>query len=217
MGPPKRSPCLALQEGKVMRSSAGIPKTSQRFFARLTDQVIKFFLEFPFWVQIFRAVFLDEGAVRIHLIWVAYFVFIRLCYDGLGCFFFGATLGKYLFNLRVVNRDHSDHRLGLAQSFFRAIASELSFFLSWALYATLFFRYDRSHWIDLWARTRVISMQGESDFQRHRPKIRWMIGSLMALFFLISGLERAGTIISGLSLSDNYLEIEIMSPDSELL
>ncbi|MBK7962007.1 MAG: RDD family protein [Bdellovibrionales bacterium] len=85
-----------------------------------------------------RCVF-EEGTVRIHLVWVVYFVLVRLSYEGLSYYFFRSTLGKYLFNLRVVNRDHPDAPLELTQCYFRALVSELSFFVGWALHGTLFF------------------------------------------------------------------------------
>ncbi|MBL7671178.1 MAG: RDD family protein [Bdellovibrionaceae bacterium] len=193
----------------MMKASATIPRTSQRLWARLVDQVLRFGLESPFWFQIFRGVFFEEGTVRIHLVWVVYFVLVRLSYEGLSYYFFRSTLGKYLFNLRVVNRDHPDAPLELTQCYFRALVSELSFFGGWALYGTLFFRYDRSHWIDLWARTRVVSIAESGNSFHRRPQIRWILGGLFVLFSLFSGLERAGSALASLSYRDNYLEIEL--------
>lgn len=191
-----------------MRISATIPRTSHRLWARIIDQVLRFGLELPFWVQIFQAVFSEEESLRIHLVWVVYFILVRLSYEGLSYYFFGTTLGKYLFNLRVVNRDHPGVHLELMQCYFRALVSELSFFVGWALFGTLLFRYDRSHLIDLWAKTRVVlSSEGGNRHQR-RPQIHWIIGGLFVLFSLFSGIERAGSVLAGLSFRDNYLEIE---------
>lgn len=206
-----------------MPTSESIPTTSRRLWARWFDQLIKFFLQIPFWLQVLGLLWSDEGTVMVHWSWVLYFLVIQFSYEPISYYLCGTTLGKYWLDLRVVDRQDPNRGLGLAQSYLRGLLTELSCFFGWSLFATLFFRYDRSHWIDLWAGTRVVSLTSSSSSHSEsqqqskqlegprarpgpRPKIRWILGSLLFLIFLFSGIEQAMIMASGFNWGTSSLE-----------
>jgi uncharacterized RDD family membrane protein YckC len=194
------------------RSSLLVPRSWRRMAARLIDIFVRTGLELPFWIQALQALLTPGESVRIHLTWFAYLIVTRLSYEAVPYYLWGATPGKYLLDLRVIDRDHPGNGLGLWQCYLRTLTGQFSFFVGWAFYATALFRYDRSHWMDLWASTRVIALPQEKaisgNHRQARRPIRWVIGGLMFVFSLFSGFEQAKIVVSGVSFDSEYLEID---------
>lgn len=162
------------------------PSSLRRFAARMVDWTVTQVVWVPAWIQLAMAYFRGEELIAswwavaggLSLSFLYYFLF----YGTLG-----ATIGKLIFGLRVVNAHDSRQKINWSQALIRTLADYLSFFFSLAPYSLALLRKDRTHLVDWIAETRVVQ-NNQTD---KTVKQRWVVGSVLTLYFLFSGVAGA--------------------------
>lgn len=163
-----------------------IPSTFDRIFARLIDAVGEFILMSPVLMKTSFNGFSIEG-LKLHWLQLVYIVFVRLGYEFVSVFLFDTTPGKWVMGLKIVPaRDHGQG-LGWQDVLSRVLICRLSLFFSWAIYALMFFRYDRTHLADWVAGTRVVSDRP----RRNHAEVRILQGALLICLYLDAGITNA--------------------------
>lgn len=152
-----------------------VPSTPSRFGAYMIDSVIRGLLVVPAvgWVESFW-----EDDVEFSWPLLAYVILAPLAYDVLSVWLTGTSVGKWVSGMRVTPLRDLSARPTLMMALTRALALRLDFFCSWGLRSTAFLRYDRAHWADLWAGTRVVSLHGQTPPKTIRPWVFWTFGLL---------------------------------------
>jgi uncharacterized RDD family membrane protein YckC len=194
--------------------SENIPSTWRRLSANLLDEVIMLPFYIPFFGIAFK-LFTSDDDVRISLFTFILILMIPAFYEFIFLVLMQATPGKWLLGLKVVPAEDMDDRLEWERSLLRALGKRLSLFLSSALYALGLFRYDRTHAVDWLAETRVIQFSPRSK----APTIRWIIGSLLTVYFCIEGLRAAREVFKSVEWDTQKVNLtqifESYNPESE--
>lgn len=160
-----------------------VASTWRRLTAQAVDSVLRILFYLPFAKAFFLLVFTDDE-VRISLGSLLIIFLIPAVYEFIFLMLMQATPGKWLMGLKVVPFSNAAEKLTLAHCVLRPLTERLTFFFSWALYATAFFRYDRTHVADWVAETRVVQFEP----RRRHPRLRWILGSFLILIYLYDGL-----------------------------
>ncbi len=170
-----------------MSNPSYLPSTWKRCFAFAFDQFVMILLYFPLWGFWYEMMTSDEEVIYVPLSVYAFFLLFPFFYEFIFLFLFQQTPGKWVFGLWVVSPSDPARPLTWVQAFLRALVGRFSLFFSWAPYALVFFTYDRRHLVDWVAETRVLQ-----DTPRARPpKIRWIVGIILVLFYVSEGFEHA--------------------------
>ncbi len=179
-----------------------VPDTKKRLFARLTDQLITMIFYIPI-ANAVRLLVFTEQEVEISIYLLALMGLIPAIYEGMWLWLMQQTPGKWFWGLRVVSCDDPDRPLDWQQCVMRALVGRLDLFLSLAVYATAFFRYDRTHLADWLAETRVVQ-------EGPRSKVagcRWVVGSFLVLVYSIQGLEQAAQFLKNATVRDGKVSL----------
>lgn len=154
-----------------------VPSFRRRAFAFLMDAGVSSLFSLPFMAAMWIS-YLREGGYRLR--WdllmgsvILHFVFQVFCLK-----YLGATLGKFVFGLRVVNAN-SGGELGWIQCVLRTLADGFSLIFGLAPRALMFLRFDRTHLSDWIAETQVRQFQPRSSHTKRR-----VIFALLAIYFL---------------------------------
>lgn len=184
-----------------------VASTWKRLFARSVDGAISYVFFIPVGLNVVWS-FFAKGSFDIRLNVFLLCWLMAFLYEVVFVWLFGATIGKWLFGLRVVHATSSTRRPSLIQSALRNLANQLSFFLSWAPFCVAFLRYDRRHLADWLAETRVV----QSTPRLVPPRIRWIVGPLLIWFLAQSGLENSRHFLRRLELNNGVIHLQIMEP-----
>lgn len=179
-----------------------IPSTWRRLMAKGVDSVIRFVFYLPYAKPFFLLFFSDE---KVTLSLMSFFIiFITpAVYEFIFLVTMQATPGKWLMGLKVVPFYDVSAKLDWRQCVLRPLVERLSFYFSLAIYATAFFRYDRTHAADWVAETRVIQFSPRPI----APRIRWFMGTILIVLNLIEGLQSASRILSVINWGSNKVEL----------
>ncbi len=176
-----------------------VANTWRRILAFFVDQMIIGIFFIPIWLQVATEWF--QGQV-IEVDWRLLLMcfLLQFLYRWIFLVFLGATVGKFLFGLRVVNNEDGQ-TLGWLQSFIRVLTDHLSFFFGQAFHTLAIFRFDRRHLSDWLAGTQV----RQRVPREQPPKPHFLIGSLFFLYFLFSGFYSAYRLIQATEWDQNVL------------
>lgn len=187
-----------------------IPSTWRRLMAKGVDSVIRFVFYLPFAKPFFLLFFSDEK-VTISLLSFFIIFMIPAVYEFIFLVTMQATPGKWLMGLKVVPFYDVSAKLDWRQCVLRPLVERLSFFFSLAVYATAFFRYDRTHMADWVAETRVVQFSPRPT----AAKIRWFVGSALIVLHLIEGFQSASRILSVIDWNGYKVELrEIVNAEA---
>lgn len=182
--------------------SAYLPSTWRRLAAYILDQMIMM----PFYLP-FAGVFVDlvfgGDEARISLFKFTLILMTPAVYEFVFLLLMNATPGKWLLGMKVTPAKDLEAGLDWHQAFLRAFVGRLSLFLSSAIYALAFFRYDRTHLVDWIAETRVV----QNTPRRERPQIRWILGSLFVVYFCIEGWSAASQVMRAVDWSEKEVNL----------
>jgi uncharacterized RDD family membrane protein YckC len=173
-----------------------VPATWKRFLAKILDLIFIWILWTPIFMQAPRDA---DGWIELTL-GLATLVFLFPIFAESACiYFFHTTPGKWIFHLQVEPANLRDSAKApsawAGHALLRSVLSYLTLFVSGLLFATMFFRYDRRHWADLLAETRVVSKDPSKT-----PPLRPILGLLLVLGGLFGGMA---------SFSDQILSVEV--------
>jgi uncharacterized RDD family membrane protein YckC len=163
-----------------------VPSTWNRLIAKAIDQVASVIFFIPFFGKVITMLFTDED-VYISLPMLLFLLFIPAIYEALFLALMQRTPGKWMMGLKVVPNHDANENLRWDQCVLRPLTGRLSLFFSLAIYATAFFRYDRTHLADWVAETRVV----QATPRRSRTNIRWLLGSLCIVMYTYEGINSA--------------------------
>lgn len=183
-------------------SNAYVPSTVRRLVAWGIDQVVRLPFYLPFAKSFFLLAFTEED-VHISLVHLFLIFMVPAIYEFVFLVIMQATPGKWVMGLKVVPFSNPDEKLEWQQCVLRPLTERLSFFLSWAVYALAFFRYDRTHLADWVAETRVV--QGTPRMTRAR--VRWFLGTLLVLGHVYEGLVSSSSILQSIDWSHGQVEL----------
>lgn len=170
-----------------------VPSNWTRILALFIDQLVFLPVFILIWLPALKAV-LDPQATEIVFRWptILIGVLVTLLLQA-GCLvIWGATPGKYLLSLRVINSNSfevakSSH-ISWMKAFLRVISWFISsFLLPYIVLAVSFFRKDRRHLVDLMVGTRVIQLKPRNG----KSAIRKVVGSLFMFFGIITLVANA--------------------------
>lgn len=179
-----------------------VPSTIKRILAFGLDQLLVLFFYFPFFGLFWKVYFTDEQ-VFISLWTLLALFLIPAIYEFVFLMLFQATPGKLLFKLKVVPASNCDSELSFSHCLLRPLVERFSLFFSWAVYALMFFKYDRTHIADWIAETRVV----QTTPRKKRPHLRWFIGSLLVVVYLYKGLNYSSNLFKNIDWSQKQIEI----------
>ncbi len=182
--------------------SVYVPSTWRRLVAQGIDQIIRLLFYIPFMKSFFLLVMTDED-VRISLGSFVLMFLIPAIYEFIFLVLMQATPGKWLMGLKVVPFANSAAALDWRQCVLRPLTERLTFFFSWAVYAVAFFRYDRTHLADWVAETRVVQFHPRIT----RAKIRWILGSLLLIFYVYDGIITSKEILKQIDWAHRQVEL----------
>lgn len=158
-----------------------VPRTWDRVWALSVDGIILFVLSIPLWADLLVK-FVTEDVVVLPWWRAIALLFLSTVYDFVFVWLWGKTPGKWMAGLRIIPTDLTRERPNFIESLIRALMDRLTLFFGYAPYCVAFFRYDRSHLLDLVAETRVVA-------DKPRPinaKLRPLSGLILILFFAAS-------------------------------
>jgi uncharacterized RDD family membrane protein YckC len=179
-----------------------VPNTTRRLFARLIDQLITLIFYIPI-AKAAMLLILTDQEVEISVYLLILMGLIPAIYEGMWLWLMQQTPGKWFLGLKVVSSDDPDRPLDWQQCVMRALVGRLDLFVSLAVYATAFFRYDRTHLADWLAETRVVQ-----EKPRLKPaQCRWILGSLFVLIYSLQGLEQAAHFLKNASVHDGKISL----------
>ncbi len=182
-----------------------VAKTWRRILAVGIDWIILFgvfeffrlFLSSIFHVAVFDFQLLWIEIFFLGFLWFGYFIgFLR---------FFSTTPGKYLFGLKVISIHFGKSQLGWIQVLIRQISDLFSVFFIWAPQSMALFRQDRRQMADFLAETQVVQA-----LPRNEPATRrWIIGTILVIYFVFSGIQSFKEKISSFRLSQSGVYFEM--------
>lgn len=179
-----------------------VPSTWKRLIAQGIDQFVRVFFYIPFAKPFFLLLFTDES-VQISIVQFLVFFSVPAIYEFVFLILMQATPGKWIMGLKVVPRSHPADKLDWQQCVLRPLMGRMSLFFSWAMYATAFFRYDRTHAVDWVAETRVVQFTPRVT----RTRIRWFLGSLLVVVNVYEGLVSARGILNAIDWESGQVEL----------
>lgn len=185
-----------------MTKDLALPQTLRRLAAHGVDEICIGLLLFPLWRLIWDVFTTDED-VFISIPMLFFILFFPMLYQFVFLMLFSRTPGKWLLNMWVVDAHDSSQKISWAQALLRALTSRLSLFLSWAIYALAFFRYDRTHLADWVAETRVMQ---ESETPR-RPRLHPWFAGFLVVFYAGEGFSQAMMIWESIDWGSNRVEL----------
>lgn len=180
-----------------------VPATSDRLQARLIDELLVVILSMPVLAPALTDVF-QLGRWSMPWSSLLFLILVRIAYEWIAYAFFSATPGKWVMGLWLVDASDPRRPLGDAQIFLRILSCRLQFFFSWAPYALVFYRYDRTHLADWLAGTRVISERPRFE----QPRLRWILGGCLVVVFFFAGLESSGRMLATLEWTNGWVSWE---------
>ena len=158
-----------------------VASTWRRFGAVLID----FLFLSPFSLNLYFSLEVRDGAILFH--WIPYGMVcgFALAYNILFLKFKSRTPGKMILGLFVTDAFTHEARLSWKQCILRTCSFySLTLLVGLASQTIALFRLDRRQTADLIAGTQVM----QDRERKHPPKKRWVIGSILFLFYGISGL-----------------------------
>ncbi len=177
-----------------------VPSTWRRLFARWADSALSLVFFFPLGLD-FVMELVNSGRIQVDVRVLILCALSAFFYEVLFVWFFGATVGKWIFGLRVVNSRNFHLKPNFIQSFLRHFANQLSLFWSMSGVVLAFIRYDRRHLSDWIAETRVVQLGPRSS----PPKIRWIVTPILFFYFLITGISNTAHNLKAIKLEGNKL------------
>lgn len=182
-----------------------VPSTWRRLAAQGVDSLLRLFFYLPFARMFFLLIFTDDD-VRISLVQLLIIFLVPAVYEFIFLVLFQATPGKWLMGLKVVPFAQPTEKLQWGQCVLRPLVERLTFFFSWALYATAFFRYDRTHLADWVAETRVVQFTPRVT----RSRIRWFLGTLFVIFYAYDGLTSSRNLMQIIDWENHEVDLRAL-------
>lgn len=163
--------------------------TRARLGAKAIDQLM---VAIAMWPAFGAALWAVQGESHLWMSWpyLFYFLLVPVAYDTISNWFFGRTVGKWVFSLRIVDHNHPQQVPSVGAFFVRAVAERLSFFFSWAVYALGWLRRDRRHFADWMAGTQVVNEDGSALQGPRRP----VLALVVMVLFAVAGWETASRV-----------------------
>lgn len=182
-----------------------LPSTWRRLAAHFFDKGYIAVLQSPVWIIIIFD-FIKTELIRISWPHILYLVSVSIGYEALSLYFFSATLGKWQWGLRVIDRQASDPQdgLGFTQSLIRVFVSRFNFYFGWSIFALAFFKYNRTHLGDWIAETQVVSLHN----RWRQPRIKWVLGSVLVLMTASESLKTASMTLNSLHWDKPFIYFE---------
>ncbi|NUN05663.1 MAG: RDD family protein [Bdellovibrio sp.] len=185
--------------------SVFVPSTWKRLAARSLDSLFEMLMYAPFLKTLFLLIF-DEGPLYMSLSVFLLILLLPAIYEGVSLWLMQATPGKWLLGLKVVPQANPDVELHWTQCVLRALVERASLFFSWAIFATAFFRYDRTHVADWVAETRVVQFVPRPQ----RAKLRWFLGLVLVFLCASEGLRGASGIIRAIDWQERRIDLRAL-------
>lgn len=160
-------------------------RSHRRILAHLFDQIIVLGLMSPVWIQAVVSFFRDR-TFEIDLNILILCFLLQFCYKWLFLRFLGATIGKFIFGLRVVNKADG-LSLGTIQSLIRVLTDQLSLLFGSAHRVLALARFDRTHLSDWVAETQVVQSRPRTDY----PKRNIPIALILCLYLALTNFYQA--------------------------
>ena len=182
-----------------------VPSTWKRLGARSLDSLFEMIMYVPFLKTLFLLIF-DEGPVHMSLGVFFVILFLPAIYEGVFLWLMQATPGKWLLGLKVVPQGNPEKELHWTQCVLRPLVERASLFFSWAIFATAFFRYDRTHVADWVAETRVVQLTPRAQ----RPQLRWFLGLVFVFLCAAEGLRGASSIIHAIDWQERRVDLRAL-------
>lgn len=197
-------------------TTENLPSTWKRLAANAIDEVIMIPFYVPF-IGVAIELFFGDDDVEISLFKFALIMMIPAVYEFIFLVLFQATPAKWFLGLKVVPARNAAEHLAWQQCLLRAFSKRLTLFFSSAIYVVGFFRYDRTHVADWIAETRVV----QSSPRAARPKIRWIIGSILLIYFCIEGWRSATEVTRAIDWNEGTINLsriqEAFVPSDDIL
>lgn len=189
-----------------------VPSTWKRLLAFFIDQAFILLFYIPF-AHTFIQLFFTDEEVYVSLGKLLVLFLVPALYEFVFLMILQATPGKWLVGLQVVPSHNAYAALNSYQCILRPLASRLSFFFAWAIYAFAFFKYDRTHVADWIAETRVIQFTPRA----HRPRIRWILGIFLVLTYTYEGLVYSSTVLKQIDWGNKQVELRSLLNVSDMI
>lgn len=179
--------------------------------ARGIDQLICLPLYFPFIVYWWKLFFTDED-VFVSVYVFGLFVVIPVIYEISFLILMQATPGKVIMGLKVVPSADLGQKLDWQQCVLRPIVNSLSLLIGYAAYSLAFFKYDRTHFGDWMAETRVVQKTARTK----TPKKRYILGCIFIVLSLSDGLSTARLFIGNVDWENRIIDLRKIVKVSEM-
>lgn len=185
-----------------------LPSTWKRFSALMIDGII---FSLPTLIGFALGLFRMTGGELI-LPWVPYFfsAVVTISFHFFCLIHWSRTPGKMLFGLYITDAQTLKTGLSAKQAALRMLGGFLCVPFSLAPLAYAFFRTDRRQLSDLIAGTQVM----QEAPRKNPPKIRWIIGGLLVVYFFITGTMTFLSTIKMLKFSAEGISISLAAPEA---
>ena len=188
-----------------MDSAVYVPSTWRRLFAQGIDSILRTVMYLPFAKSFFLLMFTEERVV-LPLEGFVFLLLVPAIYEFLFLYLMQATPGKWLLGLKVVPQNNPHSELHWTQCVLRSLVERGALFISWGLYATAFFKYDRTHVADWVAETRVVQFSPRQS----RPRIRWFLGLIFIFMYSYDGLRNAQNVLRMVDWQERQLDLRVL-------
>lgn len=178
-----------------------VASTWRRIFAFMIDAILFCLFLLPCLTQGVMNL-LSKGVFSVHIFLILGAVGLNFAYRVFFLYFFQGTLGQLFLGLRVKSIHSEVIEVSFEQAFIRALVASLYIFLKWLPFVTALFSQKRRHLVDFIAETEVVQLP---VYVKQLPR-RYVLGSVVLLFTLTSGVERAYWFLSNTTVEAGFLK-----------
>jgi len=143
----------------------------------------------PIWIQAMVSFFRDR-TFEVDVNILIFCFLLQFCYKWLFLRFLGATIGKFIFGLRVVNKVDGK-TLSTIQSLLRVLTDQLALLFGSAHRVLAFARFDRTHLSDWVAETQVVQSSPRADY----PKRNIPLALILCLYLALTNFYQAYQLV----------------------
>jgi tRNA nucleotidyltransferase (CCA-adding enzyme) len=184
--------------------------TFKRIIAHLIDEALVFVFYAPVYIKGMWLYFAKQDLVIPWFI-ILFPIGIRILYEAVFVYFLNGLPGQLLMGLRVQDSNFDKQKIFFVQSFIRALADRMRFFISIAYYAVGFLNSSRQHLGDLLSETRVV----QEDNREEPPVVRKWTAIILIAFGILYGLSGSIQLLQELHFNSYGVDFENLVVDSK--
>ncbi len=181
-----------------------VASTFRRTVAHLFDEIIGFIFWVPILVVLVKQLSHGEE-LFVSWKWILVPWLARIIYEILIIHILQALPAQYFLGLKILSTHRPELGLGMRQVLIRVLTGQLKYILGPSIYFMALFHPERQHLGDILAETQLVQFNERLLY----PKSRFILGSILVFFSLMSSLRASYEMVSQNSITPLGVEFSI--------